>query len=32
VPTRLADHGIENRCRNFIHAGPMIADGLPERV
>jgi hypothetical protein len=32
VPTRLADHGIENRRRNFIHAGPMIANGRPQRI
>jgi len=32
VPTRLANHGIEDRRRDLFHAHPTVADGLPERI
>ncbi len=32
MPTRLANHRVENRLEDFLHPHPVIADGLPERI
>jgi hypothetical protein len=32
MPSCLANHPIENRCRHLLHERPVIANGLPERL
>jgi hypothetical protein len=32
VPTRLTNHRVENRSKDFFHARPVIADGFPEGI